>query len=601
MENNQLIPFERNRYYVGKMLTSMDFKAEQNYFNNKRRFINNIIFGSGIVCGMSIFNLDDLSIMVESGVAVDGYGREVVIDKAVVKKMSAINGFEELETNKVSLCVKYMENPVSPVYAVNKLDNAESYEYNRISESYDLFLMDTESMKPVYEIEQEFLTKLLIAETKNYKAEISIPATVCKGRPVKLILKLKKKSDIEKTFHLKCVFQMPAFKSVDKGHELIIDTGKVNLSNEEEMLYEYKLMAQGIATANSDIVLKPESFEAYEDDKAIEPRENIKITLGIASVLPEELVAREAGKYNLEMKNMAGEKDYIKLADFRLIRTGSAYLIDSIDIDNVRTYIQTPSQAGMRMEYMRYFEGDMIFKNEIKNHNELPNGQVTLAKNDIKPIIATGVLEIPFADRMKKGDIRYSGEIMHGLGQGDVYVEVGCEYMEENNIKGIKTRSTVYGNPDLFKDKSLISSIEKAVKVLNEKGSFIVAVKLLKETEFVMLTLRWTAVKACSNEDLNMIEYYEGKSISAKKPTVMLGLQESYFFDVKFNNMKPCSITYELPEQGSGTITMDGTYTSPAKEGVYEIRISCTDMPIICTYAYAVVRKKPVPNNKTDG
>ena len=46
MNNNQIYPFERNRYYPGKMLTSADFQAEQNYFNNKRRFLNNMMYGA---------------------------------------------------------------------------------------------------------------------------------------------------------------------------------------------------------------------------------------------------------------------------------------------------------------------------------------------------------------------------------------------------------------------------------------------------------------------------------------------------------------------------------------------------------------------------
>ncbi len=33
-------------------------------------------------------------------------------------------------------------------------------------------------------------------------------------------------------------------------------------------------------------------------------------------------------------------------------------------------------------------------------------------------------------------------------------------------------------------------------------------------------------------------------------------------------------------------------FAAPAKEGVYEIRIYCIDMPVICTYAYAIVKKK---------
>ena len=37
MENrqSQLLPFERNRYYAGKLLTSMDVEAEQDYIHQQ--------------------------------------------------------------------------------------------------------------------------------------------------------------------------------------------------------------------------------------------------------------------------------------------------------------------------------------------------------------------------------------------------------------------------------------------------------------------------------------------------------------------------------------------------------------------------------------
>ena len=75
MKNSELIPFERNRYYTGKMLTTADFEAEQAYMNNKRRFLNQMVTGSGIVCGLSVISLDDLSLMIESGMAIDDTGR----------------------------------------------------------------------------------------------------------------------------------------------------------------------------------------------------------------------------------------------------------------------------------------------------------------------------------------------------------------------------------------------------------------------------------------------------------------------------------------------------------------------------------------------
>ena len=110
VENKQLLPFERNRYYSGKILTSTDFIAEQLYMNNKRRFMNNILFGSGVLCGLNVLSLDDLSILLESGVAIDNTGREIVVDSTSVKKLSTIEGFENIKSDHVILYLKYDEN-----------------------------------------------------------------------------------------------------------------------------------------------------------------------------------------------------------------------------------------------------------------------------------------------------------------------------------------------------------------------------------------------------------------------------------------------------------------------------------------------------------
>ena len=93
---------------------------------------------------------------------------------------------------------------------------------------------------------------------------------------------------------------------------------------------------------------------------------------------------------------------------------------------------------------------------------------------------------------------------------------------------------------------------------------------------------------------MEITEDYYDKSISVATPTVIMGTKESHFFGVRFNNMKATGITYELTSPGSGEISSDGVYTAPTREGVYEIRIYCTEMPVICTYAYAIVRKKMV-------
>jgi hypothetical protein len=85
--------------------------------------------------------------------------------------------------------------------------------------------------------------------------------------------------------------------------------------------------------------------------------------------------------------------------------------------------------------------------------------------------------------------------------------------------------------------------------------------------------------------------WIENGRIVPHQATVQLGKKEKYFFEVDFENMQPCALSYELTEKGSGEIGEDGVYRAPAKEGVYEIKIYCTDKPRIATYVYAIINK----------
>ena len=99
MLNRKYYSFERNHYYYGKLLTSKDFQAEQGYFNDKRRLLNRTLHGSGIVYGLDVVSVDDLSVILQSGLALDGSGREIVVPATQVVKISTIEGFDTLKSN----------------------------------------------------------------------------------------------------------------------------------------------------------------------------------------------------------------------------------------------------------------------------------------------------------------------------------------------------------------------------------------------------------------------------------------------------------------------------------------------------------------------
>ena len=78
----QLNSFERNRYYYGKMLDAYHFDLETAYHNQKRWLINRAVLGYGVVCGLDIKLKDAYTIELLPGLAIDKWGREIVVPEA---------------------------------------------------------------------------------------------------------------------------------------------------------------------------------------------------------------------------------------------------------------------------------------------------------------------------------------------------------------------------------------------------------------------------------------------------------------------------------------------------------------------------------------
>ncbi|MBR3307556.1 MAG: hypothetical protein IKI75_09950 [Lachnospiraceae bacterium] len=591
--NNQLYPFERNRYYPGKMLTTADFQAEQDYMINKNRFMNSLMYGAGIVCGLGVFSLDDLSILVESGVAIDGTGREIVVDSSVVRKLSAIEGFDTIKGETATLCVRFKEEPVHTVYSVSHKDSDKEYEFNRVSEGYELFLTDKKEKRKDYELQTEFLLRETIFKSENYHAEVIMPAIVSKGRNLRIVLSVKKLSDEDVRFSARGVLEMPVFATADGSQDLEIAAEDLRLGRGEVFRRDYWVKVQDVPGDETNIILKSGSMSAFENDTAVTAVASFTSKLRLTKDSPLELVNDEIGRMNLEMRSMGGEKNLIRLADIKIARTDSSYLIEEVKESGSRKHIAAPAQELLRSHYMEYYNKDVELGAGTEVVSTQSGGSVNRTSQGEVPEIATGVLEIPLGRNARPGDIRYSGEIAHGLGKGNVYVEIGYEYISEDRSLGGSAKSTIYGNPDLFATRNEeMVKVETAVRVLNDKGSFVVAARLLGNVDHLVLSFRWVAMKFPTGNDLELEEDFYDRSISAETPTVTMGTKESHFFGVQFNNMKACSITYELTSPGSGEISADGIYTAPAKEGVYEIHIYCTDTPVICTYAYAIVKRR---------
>lgn len=593
MENRQLLPFERNRYYVGKLLTSADFQAEQAYFNNKRRFLNQMMFGSGIICGLSVYSLDDLSVMIESGAAIDGLGREIVVENSVVRKLSAIEGFETLASEHAALCLRYHEEAVHPVCTVNRMERDEEYELNRLREGWELFLMDAQELEQPEGLEEqsEFLLQSPLYEDADFSVTVMLPAVVSAGSAVRVLVRVRKLSESAKKLSLDCVLQAPAFLAAGGGHEVRIRAVDLDLQKDEVFDCPCWLTAQQ-PSAEAVVLAKTDAVRITVGGEEKAPHDAFLIKSSISSDSVEEILSREVGRVSLESRSFSALPEYIQLADITLQLTKNAYIIDRVEECGVKKYLYTTSGEETRRAYEAWFAPSESKAAPAPASQNGTDG-VSAGLSYQTPLYATGTCEIPLGDRARRGETFYSSEIMHGLGAGNVHVEVGFEYLVEDSRLSTTAKNTIYGDASLFdQENPPVPLAQTAVKVMNDRGSFVVAARLQKDTSYVMLLVRWVAVKIPSEDDHTLLQRISDKSISAVQPTVLLGTRESCYFSVRFRNMEPCGLIYELTDRDSGEITPDGVYTAPAREGVYEIRISCADAPLICTYAYAIVKKK---------
>jgi hypothetical protein len=73
----------RNHYFYGKLLDAYHFELETDYFNAKRWLINRLVLGYGVVCGLGVEpGAAPNSVVLAPGVAIDKWGREIVVPNA---------------------------------------------------------------------------------------------------------------------------------------------------------------------------------------------------------------------------------------------------------------------------------------------------------------------------------------------------------------------------------------------------------------------------------------------------------------------------------------------------------------------------------------
>jgi hypothetical protein len=88
----ELTPLERPRFFSGQMLTARDFQDEQSYHRGKGQQHHRYLHGVGVVCGLRVRPAGPgrpRTVVVEPGLAVDAWGREIVVPEPVAIDLDA--------------------------------------------------------------------------------------------------------------------------------------------------------------------------------------------------------------------------------------------------------------------------------------------------------------------------------------------------------------------------------------------------------------------------------------------------------------------------------------------------------------------------------
>ena len=176
-------------------------------------------------------------------------------------------------------------------------------------------------------------------------------------------------------------------------------------------------------------------------------------------------------------------------------------------------------------------------------------------------------------------------------------VEIGVEYISRDNISSSDRESIILGDGSIFASDSTVTDekvfeLDQAIKILPERGTFIVGVRPRSKMGKIVLRIRWYAYKP---EDLEQRVYSQKDQkgcIMIQPDTMVLSPKSSVHINPVFINMPEETLTYTLLDPEGGKIDNNGVYTAPAQEGVYEIKVEALAHPEIFTHAFMIVSQK---------
>ncbi len=582
MKNLKYFPYERNRYFYGKLLGVDDFEAEQKYMNDKRRLINRFMHGCGVVCGLNVVPVGEDSVCVEAGIALDFAGREIVVDEPVTRKLSEIEGFSACtddpagENSYLYLCIEYAEYEKQQVYSVAGSGVGGQTQYNRIAEGYHMYLTAVEPEQ-------------CAGGSSAYYEERK---TLYWGNGVRISQVFPRYAKSGSEFEARIVVENMGQKHPVAFHyELALDCLKkdqkqwVRIEFDEEKYerarrYEIPVTfeAGNVQGVPGWAKLKEGSFALRIGGCPVEAQASAENMVELIGGSVGDAAGRRYFAQAMREVKSGIYHQSIYLAKILLFAAGSAVVIDDIEEMPFGQYICSDVLSGIRERAAAQEQKYMPDRGGTDRSRPDEDHGKESSQSHISSVSGTTVIDLGIGGIT--GQRFFSQPVVHGLGPGDI--SVSCK------IAGNASKpSEIYcGDPEVFGEEERDVTAKTAVKADTVNGTFVIGIMLTRPTTANKVKIYWTAI--CDRAE----DYGEKaeRTLFLKPDMIYLKLREDYFFEPVFTGAGDKRVVWSVTEQGGGTIDENGMYTAPSVPGIYEIMARSASDPKLFATAYVVVR-----------
>lgn len=583
MKNIKYFSFERNKYYYGKLLSVGDFETEQRYMNDKRRLINRFVNGCGVVCGLNVFAVDDATISIERGLALDFAGREIVVDTPVTKKLSMIEGFEDYsdidgDKDDLYLCIRYDEKKKEAVHSISGMQRAEGdeVEYNKYEEGYTLFLTNKEPEGSIAIADNYYKDTKIIYRGNGFTVKQEIPRYVKSNGECEIKITVEKRGQ-NKPINFSYEISANCLQDYS-GNAIKIEFDEEKFEKNQVYQIVKKVRTIPVVDVNDRVSITPDSFILFIGKKKVVTEVEYET---VVNVTEKDIKQQIINNYYDSIMNDVMQnsyEQYIYLARLSIVKAGLTYIINTLEPMPYNQYIfNTPLNTvmeHMNRDYPKINAAEKVISNNVYGN--------AYGKDLQGQLVSSGEVIIDLGIGGNAGQRFYSKEISHGLGLGNVSISLGVAYsVKENN-------AIVYGAQDIFADKDSKVKASLAAKLDPESGKFVIGLKCLETTDERQVKVHWIAVK--DKQDIIVEKIKETMHI---KPDMLnIETKQTQYYEAIIGGENESRVKWSVKEKNGGTIDENGMYTAPNRQGVFEIIAESMDNPGVKASTFVVVREK---------